>query len=765
MARVDGIQNSFNAGELSPRVYGRVDLDKYGNGLRVCLNFIPVVQGPAERRPGSRFVGEVKNSLKRTRLIPFQFSTEQAYILEFGDGYARFYTDRGRLESGGPVELALPYSEADLPRLKYTQSADVLYVTHPDYRPRKITRLGATTWSVTAVTFKDGPYLLTNATDTTLALSGTSGSVTVTASATAGINDGDGFKSTDVGRLIRFKDPAGNWTFMTITAHTSATEVTAAIDGPDASAATATTDWRLGVWSDTTGHPAAVMFHQDRLFFAAPRGNPQRVDGSVTGDFENFAPTDADGTVVDDGAVTRRLSSNQVNEIIWLADDEKGLLVGTTGGEWVIRPNDNGGLLTPTNIDAARSSTYGSADVSPVRVGKAVLFVQKARRKIRELAYIFEDDGFRAPDATIIADHITASGIAEVTNVREPQPIIYAALNDGTLLSLTYEREQQVLGFGRHVLGGSADAFGESPAAVESVAAIPRPDASGEDLWLVVRRVINGATKRYVEYLDNLWELGRDQESAFFVDSGLELNNPVGIAGITQASPGVVTTTTPHGYSDGDVVRMTEVGGMVEVNKVPYVVAGATALSFQLNTRAGAPVDTSDFGDYTRGGVVRKRVTSISGLGHLEGETVDILGEGATHPPKVVSGGSITLDREASRVQVGLKYTSDLQTLRYNIGSRVGTSQGKKQTYARIVLRVLETVGGKFGFDADNLDLRAYRAGGDPMDTAVPLYTGDLEIDWAGGYSTENLVYVRQDQPLPMIISAIFPQAVLEDRL
>jgi hypothetical protein len=764
VSRADGQQNNFNGGELSPLVYGRVDLEKYQNGLKLCNNFVPLVQGPVERRPGTKHVAEVKTSAAKTRVVPFQFSTEQAYILEFGNTYVRFYKDRGQILSGGsPVELTTTYVTADLFDLKFTQSADVLYITHPSYPPRKLERLSDTSWTITNITFLDGPYLLTNATATTLGLSGTSGSVTVTASATTGINNDTGFQTTDVGRLIRWEDAAGNWTWLTITAHTSTTVVTATIDGPNASATTATTDWRLGVWSATTGYPTAVSFHQDRLFFAGPTDNPQRLDGSVTADFENFAPTDPDGTVLDDGAVTRTLSSDQVNAIRWLADDEKGLLVGTSGGEWVERPNDNGGRLTPTNIDAARSSTFGSANIQPVRVGKSVLFTQKARRKVRELAYVFEDDGFRAPDTTLISEHITRTGITQMAYALEPQPIVWMTLVDGKLIGLTYDRDQQVLGYHRHILGGASDAFG-ADAKVESIAVIPAPDGASDELYMTVQRYINGGVKRYVEYLTPFWEDSNEQEDAFFVDSGLTLDEPLTVTAVTRATPGVVTTSTSHGFSNGDIVRFNGVGGMAELNGKNYKVANVTATTFELTDRSDADIDTSGFGAFTSGGEVRKRVTTVGGLSHLEGETVSILAEGAAHPDQVVSSGGVTLDREASRVQAGLAYRSDLQTLRYNIGARTGTAQGKKQRIHRVYVRVFDTLGGKFGSDADSLDVRVYREGGDAMDTAVALFTGDLEIQWDGDYSTEALVYVRQDQPLPMTVQAIFPQLVTEDR-
>ena len=756
------IQSNFNGGEVSPLLYGRPDLDKYGTGLKTCLNFIPLIQGPVERRPGSVHIVEVKDSSKSTRIVRFEFSTEQAYILEFGNLYIRFIREHGQIVSGTPVELVTLYAEADLFALQFSQSADVLYVTHPSYPPRKIERASHTSWTITNITFSDGPFFNTNVTASTLTLSGTTGSVTVTASAITGINNNTGFQTTDVGRLIRWKDPAANWTFLTITARASTTSVTATIDGPDASAGTATVNWRLGIWSSTTGYPATSTFHKNRLSFAGATDTPQRIDLSRTGDFENFAPTDPDGTVLADSGATTTLSADTVNRIRWMADDEKGLIVGTVGGEWVVRPNDNGGALTPDNITPSRSSAFGSANIRPARVGRTLVFVQRALRKVRELAYVFEDDGFRAPDMTLVAEHITASGVVEMAYQAEPQSIVWMCLVDGTLVGMTYDRDQKVVGFHRHVLGGYSDAFSLVRAKVESVATIPNPAGTADELYMVVNRYINGGTKRYIEYMKGFWSSDNNQEDAFFVDSGLTLDTPLTITGLTQASPGVVTAAS-HGFSNGDIVRITGVSGMTEVNGKVYKVAGAATNTFNLTTRTDVNVSTTGFTAYQTGGAARKRVTSITGLTHLEGQSVAILAEGAPVVNATVVSGAVTVG-ETSKAQVGLGYVSDVATLRYDVGSRVGTSQGKLQRIHRLFIRVYQTLGGKVGEDAASLDPLIYRKGGDAMDTAPPLFDGDIEIEWDGEYSTNSTLFFRQDQPLPTTIVAFLPALDTQDR-
>lgn len=683
MAKVAVIQEAFNGGEFSPLMEGRVSFDKYGSALRTCLNAIPLVQGAWTRRPGTYFVVETKNSAKQSRLVRFEFSTTQAYVLEFGDLYFRICMNHGQIVSGTPVEVVTTYAEADLFQLKFAQSADVLYVAHPAYPPRKISRTSHTSWSITTIDFLDGPYLPTNSGATTLALSGLTGSVTVTASAVTGINSDAGFKATDVGRLIRWKDAAGNWTWLKITAFTDTLNVTADVKGPAASATTATVNWRLGEWSATTGYPGAVTFYEDRLCWGGSSAKPQTVNGSRSSDYENMASTEADGTVTDSNAIQFTLNSNNVQVIRWLIDNEKGLLSGTTGGEWIIRPSNLNEALTPTNVKAVQSTRHGSANIQVLGVAKVGLYVQKAGRKLRELAYDYYSDGFLSPDMTVLAEHVTrgatlaGSGIKDLAYQQEPHTIVWAPRNDGVLLGFTYERDQKVICWHRHPLGGNG--------IVESVACIPAPDGTRDELWLLVRRTIGGVTKRYIEYMAKVWDKGDAQADAFFVDCGL--------------------------------------------------------------TYSGSPV------------------TTITGLGHLIGETVTILADGAAHPTRTVDGtGSITLARAASKVQVGYGYNSDGQLLRNNAGAADGTAQGKTQRTHFMTFRVVDTLGLKTGRDFDNLTPAVPRRTTDDLGAAVPLYTGDLQEQWEGDYTTDNTPCWRIDQPFPATILAIMPQQMTQDR-
>jgi hypothetical protein len=674
MARVAAQLSNFTAGELSPRLDGRNDLAKYSAGCATVENMVIYPHGAAARRPGTTFVAEVKTSSAKTRLIPFEFSTTQTYILELGNQYIRFYRDNGQILSGGsPYEISTPYLTAELFDIKFAQSADVMYITHPNHKTRKLSRTGHTSWTLSEVDFTNGPYLDTNTSTTTFTTSAhTVGTGrTLTASAITGINNDTGFQTTDVGRLVRFRDGYGE-----ITARADTLNVTIEIL-VDMGSTSASTDWNLGAFSDTTGHPSCVSFFEQRLVFAATLSQPQTVFFSKSGDYENM-DANIGGTVADDDAIIYTIASNQVNAIRFMAAG-RTLIIGTAGGEFTVSGGGDNDAVTPTNILIKKQSNHGAANIDAVAVANATLFVQRAKRKIRELAYNFDVDGYIAPDLTILAEHVTDGGIVEMAYQEEPLAIIWCVRNDGELVALTYQREQQVVAWHRHVFGG---AFGSGNAVCESVAVIPTEDSEYE-LYMIIKRTINGATKRYVEYLNTFDFDETDNTSFNFLDSQLS-------------------------YS-------------------------------------GSPA------------------TTISGLSHLEGLTVSILADGATHPDKTVSSGSITLDRSASDVKIGLGYTSLLKTMRIDAGAQNGTSQAKTKRIYEVTARLYESVGVEIGPDLDNMERVPFRKSSDPMDQGIPPFTGDKEVEFRGNYDTDGFMIVRQTQPLPLTILSLYPRLVTND--
>ena len=794
MARVSTIVTNFQAGELSPRLEGRIDLQKYSSGAQKLENMLVFPQGGITRRPGTKYAGTSKDGGK-VRLIPFEFSDEQAYVLEFGANYIRYFKDGGILTeatetisgatqanpvvltitgttlsngdrifvkdvagmvelnnreftvankttntielsgvdgtgftaytSGGTagkiVEDTTTYTEAQVFELNHVQSADVLYLAHKDHEPAKLTRTTATSFTLTDIDFIDGPWLDENTTSTTMYASAATGTgLTITASA-------DVFSSDDVGRYIRFREileiehdewaastsyvnnatvrydghvykkvtgstqTSGNtppvhlsgtetygaidWEYLhdehghvRITGFTSATVVTADAHEdqygnsrlPDSSVGSgnANTRWSLGAFGGDQGYPRAVAFYEERLYFAGTTGQPQTIFGSKTADFENMTP----GTN-DDDAINITIASGQVNVIRHMIPG-RFLQIMTTSSEFTLSGGTGTQPVTPTSVNVLRETTFGSGDVRPLRAGASTIMVQKGLEKVKEVTFDLDTDGLVGRDLTILAEHLTRGGVTDMVWQQEPELVLWFVHSDGTLVGLSYDPQNQTIGWHTHPMGNSG--------IVESITAIP--SGAEDQVYLSVKRTINSATVRHVVFMENIY-FGTDVADAFYVDSGLTYDSSA--------------------------------------------------------------------------------TTTISGLNHLEGETVQILADGAAHPDKVVSGGVVTLDRSASTVHVGYSYDSKMQTLRLEAGADDGVSQGKIKRIHGVTVRFIDTVGAEVGPDEDGLDRIPFRDSSMAMDEAVPMFDGDKEITFPSGYDNDARVFVRQTQPLPMTILAV----------
>jgi hypothetical protein len=743
MARVAAQLTNFTAGELSPRLDGRNDLAKYSAGCSTVENMVIYPHGAAARRPGTQYIASVKTAAAKTRLIPFEFSTEQTYILEFGNTYIRFYRDQGQIESGGsPYEIVSPYLTAELFDIKFAQSADVMYITHPNHQTRKLSRTGHTAWTLTAVEFTNGPFLDSNITTTTFtpASAAVGVGVNVTASAITGINSDSGFQTTDVGRQIRI-----GVGYAIITARTSTTVVVVTITTAIANT-TANADWSLGAFSTTTGFPSCVSFFEQRLVFAGTINNPQTVYFSKSGDYESM-DANIGGTIADDDAIIYTIASNQVNAIRFMTST-RTLIIGTAGGEFTVSGGGDNNAVTPTNILIKKQSNHGAANVNAVSVGNATLFLQRAKRKIRELAYNFDVDSYQAPDLTILAEHITEGGIVEMAYQEEPLAILWCVRTDGELIALTYQREQEVVAWHRHILGG---VFGTGNAVVESVAVIPTDDSEYE-LYMIVKRTINGSTARYVEYLHTFNFDETDNTSFNFLDSQLGLSKS---QTTLTADINATATTIPVASVSG-----LSASGKIKIGGEIIAYAAISVLNLTGCTR-GQNITTAT--SHLSGAVTKEVVNIIAGLDHLEGQTVSILVDGATHPTKVVASNQITLDRFGTDVKVGLQYTSILKTMRIDAGSQDGTSQGKTKRIYEVTARLYETVGVEVGPDLNNMERIPFRTSANPMDQGIPPFTGDKQVEFRGNYDTDGFMMVRQTQPLPLTLLSLYPRLVTND--
>jgi hypothetical protein len=776
MARASTIQHSFDGGELSELLLGRQDLDVYAKGLFTCLNSMPFTQGPWTRRPGTVFLHQVQDNAKKTRVIPFQYSTTQTYILEFGEFYIRFYTNHGLLTNasqsitsisganpavvtkiahgysngdrlqltgqvisgtggyasllnrevmvnnktadtfelvdsdgfnistlGGGVissygnmakifSIGTSYTQAELVDIRVVQSADTLYIVHPNHPPASLVRVSALSWTLANLTFTDGPYDVLNptataASPTTLTPSAATGAgVTLTASAVTGINNNQGFLATDVGRLIRIQE-GSVWGYVLVTAFSNTLVITVTVLATLTNT-NAKKNWRMGIWSDTTGYPHCTIFYEDRLYFAGSTIYPQRFDGSNVSQYTNFSPSATDGTVSDSNAVSGTLNSDDVNVIRWLVGHENGLLAGTARSEWWIRGSTVlGEAITPANMTFKQTTKRGSDPVAAVAANRAAIFVQRGGKKLREMAFVTTgyEYGFKTPDVTQLSEHITAPGISQLAYQEQPIPIVWAVRTDGALLGMTYDRDTGIVAWHRHFIGGSSSADGTVNAIVESIAVVSAPDGTRDELYMVVNRYVNGRTRRYIEYMSKFWETEIDtQANAFYADCG-------------------------------------------------YTITDGVASNY------------------------------VNGLAFLEGQTVGVLLDGAKQAPVVVTNGTITLTETGLIKTLGFWYNSDGQSMPIEAGAQDGSAQGKIKSITRIGFWLLDTLGFKFGGDFDTLEEIVEREWGDNYGSPPPLFTGVHRERLTSDYDRLGQYCWRCDGPFPGNLLATMPQTETSD--
>ena len=505
MAR--SLKVNFTRGAVTPLIHGRVDLDLYQAGLDTMLNWVPLRYGGMTRTPGTMFRGFAKHDDKTARFLPFNFNRAQAYILEAGDQYFRFWNrdTKGRVESppGTPVEVATPYLEADLKYLQVRQSGDLLFIFCDGYWPRVLTRTSETVWGLALYVPQDGPYLDINPTATTLDPSATSGSVTIVASATTGINGGAGFQAADVGRVIRFLEAGGRWYWFAITAFTNTTTVTATFMGRDdgntaampGHAASAL--WRLGAWSGYEGYPRAVGLYEERLVSAATDRQPTTVWGAVAQD-TGLDDYSIQATLVADDAFTAKLLGS-LSSILWIADG-KDIILGTEGAVRVLGRNDEGAAFGPLNLRQKPESEVAASYVPGFFVERMLVFLDSYRNKLYEAQYANEAQGYVADEISALNEHLFNYGITSIAYQAAPNRVLWMTTDQGRLLSSTYDRKQEVFGTAEHDVGGDG--------VVEWVMSMPGVDVDGDQVWMVVRRTIDETVVRTIETLGAFYREG-----------------------------------------------------------------------------------------------------------------------------------------------------------------------------------------------------------------------------------------------------------------
>jgi hypothetical protein len=861
--------NSFNAGELSPKLDVRTDLEKYRSGCRELKNFIATIYGGTRYRNGSRYVAPTKHADKATRLLPFRFSRNTNYVLEFGDQYIRFFANGGQVESAPstPLEVASPYLEAELFAIQIKQINNLVYIAHPNHAPRVLTRVTDTSWTLAELDYTDStPALLPENLDRTVTL--TASAVTGSGiTLTQGVSGDPIFDDDHVGayfQISELRDDAevelaitangtgsslrvqGLWTVATtgiwaadvvvqrsydngLTWETAArfdgasdrnvneefsetrdvlvrakvenyvshdatsfvpqvrliaedpyirglVEITAVTVGGRSATATvinrlpgtsATSYWAEGAWSDFRGNPRAVGFHEQRIFWGGTDYQAQTIWGSKPNVFNDYAL----GSLDTDG-VAYTLVAEEYHEIQWFSSAEQ-LLIGTSAGVWVVGSPDATEALSPLNFFARQRSDFGNTTVEAVKLGDSVIQVEFNKQVVREIFYRGFTDEFASPDLTKLAEHITSTGITDTARQQNRYKAFWAVTEDGKLIGMTYERADNVVAWFDCPTAG-ADLY-------ESVACI---NGEKEDqLWMVVKREVQGSTVRYVEYID--MSPATSKKEAFHMDSGLSrAESPevtiaqvdkVIIAGTTTGSGATETaeyrykiTATAYPFSAGDFVRFENLTIFPELNGVVGKVYVDTANTFYLvdedATWSGTGSLTAGDSQFyttvqltsaltsdTGGGKAYEVQKLVAGLSHLAERDVVALFDGKVAKDLTVSaGGVLTLPGYGNRIHVGLPYEGIVQPMKLEPApGQDGGLRGRRVRPLRASIHLQDSLGGKIRTSKRDYNL-TQRDGGDVMDESAPLFTGEVDSLAVAGQWDEDNTKIVQDDPLPM---------------
>lgn len=517
------------------------------------------------------------------------------------------------------------------------------------------------------------------------------------------------FVATDVERYIRFQYPGREPGWAWITGFISS-QVVSAILYRDIPNAAPVESWRMGAWSDTTGWPHAPFFYQQRLFAGKTTLQPQTMWASQSGDFENQRPDSwvaGASAIQDTNALNFTLASGVAAPIAWFMGVRK-LIVGTAIGQWNL--SSRGAALTPSDFAADPQSNIKARDIAPVQVDTSGLFVQKAQRALYEVGYSQQIDALKASDVTLLSDHISKGAFAQIVHQAEPISNVWSRLEDGTMTCLTYKRDQNVVGWTPCTLGGTVT----GAAVVESLATIPGNNGAGQtynsinrdELWMVVKRTIGGSTKRYIEMLEGAFD------------------------GPNRAS-----------YLD----------------KSAWRTAMRTAQVDAFHVDCGL----------TYSGV---STTTITGLAHLNGETVKVVADGAVQADKIVNAGSITLDLAAVKVHVGLSYPWIYRGMKLPYGSRTGPGVGQTKNVNGMVLVLRDAASFDYCIDlaGEGDEEQAalvfapvpFRRPTDAMSVAYPLFSGEVAVDppAGDGFSTDPRIVMQGTAPLPWTLLGIAPK-------
>lgn len=604
------VQSSFTSGELSPRLHNRPTLSRYLAGLKRCENMYVHREGGASNRPGFEFVAEVKDSTKATRVAEFLYSTKDTYCLEVGEYYIRVFREGavvlvpltapawscpglptvlayspGQIVSNGGalylctvwhlcqpnyepgvganwtdvwvlttssaiLEIATPYTEAELFELTYVQSGDVITICHPTHPPSQLVRYAVDDWRLEPIDFSpaiEAPINLAMTggvapvrTYVVTAISEETSEESVASASTTGNEDGGTLTwdaVTGASEYAVYREDNGIFGFIGMAGTNSFTDAKILPELDD------TPPTERNPFDGVDKYPSVSAYHEQRQVYANSNTYPQKVWFSQTGNFTNF---NTSSPLKADDAITLSIDSGQVNEVRNLIS-MNDMLVMTAGAEHKISSGDN--AFAFENLRSKPESYVGSVPyLRPIVIGNTVLYVQAHGTEVYDLAYALETDGYDGQPISLLSSHLLENNtLVDWSFAKVPESIIWMVRNDGTLLGLTYLKKQEVIAWHRHTTDGL----------IESVCSLP--EGTEDYTYVVVKRTINGVDKRYIERMHS--RKFTSVEQCFFVDSGLSYS---GAATDTLTGLGHLEGEEVAILADGHVFpRQTVTGGQV----------------------------------------------------------------------------------------------------------------------------------------------------------------------------------------------------------
>jgi len=582
----------------------------------------------------------------------------------------------------------------------------------------------------------------------------------------------------DLGRSLAIRLGTTPWFYSYITVITDVHSVTITGNHPGAPVNVDTSFFKLGAFGDSIGWPNAIAFHQNRLYLAGPQSNTMY--GSVVGDYTNFIPINpylADGTannnavVTASDAITFTANSPTSNKIEWMISDEYGMIVGTNGGVFVLRSSSFGEPITATNASLVWVDTVGVAPFQAIRTEKSTIYVSSSLKKVFEIKYYYNIDGFKKTDLTEIAYDIAEEGFTSGPVMQDqPQGIIVFA-KQSSIAMLTFNRSTDALqaGWSEHFIGGKYDSSLTPPRPIE-VAVLFNPDTNSDDLWLAVNRTLDNDPLPLVtiEVMDKIFEEFNDAEFYNGVDCSFQYDQPILIDAITNGAITTIETNVAHGLANGNEVEFKGTFGLYDESKTSQLNGKRFAITVIDPTHFSIALDSTELSIYNGGGEIRKVVTQITGIIWMKNQEVAYYCDGdesKVGTTTVSNTGVATIPFGFVTAQIGFPFTYRIKGLRAEGGSQNGTSIGKYRRVNDIGVILNRSQSFKAGVNFDDMIPVSVKTNSDDnFQGEEKLFTGTIaRTGLISDNAYDSQWCIEVSTPTPFQILAVMPQLNVED--